>query len=71
MSKIKWGRSDDGFVDSKCGRFFIVPKFWSCVKPQDFDIEYKGPDGIKKTIGNRDTQREAKEVAQRWADNNL
>jgi hypothetical protein len=56
---IKWSRSIGGFVDSKCGRYEIVPKYWGCVKPQSYVLEL---DGVQ--IGSsHDTQSEAKLAA--------
>ena len=59
MKKVKWNRSEDGFVNSKCGDYRIVPKWWGRVQPQEFVLEFMG-----KRICSRDTQREAKEQAQ-------
>ena len=71
MSKpIKWGRSDDGYVDSKCGQFRLVPKWWGRVNPQEYVVEHQNSRGewIRVTAG--DSQREAKKYAQRWKDKN-
>lgn len=38
---IKWGRSEDGFVDSKCGRFSIVPNYCGTTRPQDYNVRDK------------------------------
>jgi hypothetical protein len=38
MTSIKWGRSDEGFVESKCGRFEISPEYWGCVQPQSYTL---------------------------------
>lgn len=46
---IKWGRSRDGFVESKCGRF-----------AQSFELRVSG-----KRFGWYDTQRKAKAAAER------
>ena len=35
---VKWHRSDDGFVESHCGRFSIQPLYWGCVNPQEYKI---------------------------------
>jgi hypothetical protein len=59
LKKVKWNRSEDGFVNSKCGDYRIVPKWWGRVQPQEFVLEFMG-----KRICSRDTQREAKEQAQ-------
>ena len=60
MKMLKWKRSDDGFVDSKCGRFQIVPRWWGRVAPQEYILEDKG-----KQVGSYDTQRAAKNAAER------
>lgn len=58
--KIRWGRSEDGYVDSRCGRFKIRPLYCSCVKPQWYETTYYG-----KTISRWcSTQRDAKVVCQ-------
>ena len=35
---VKWGRSEEGFVLSKCGTFEIEPLFWGSTKPQGYRL---------------------------------
>ncbi len=35
---IKWGRSEYGHVDSKCGRFVICPNYCGSTRPQDYNV---------------------------------
>jgi len=66
MSKsIKWGRSEDGYVDSKCGLFRIVPKWWGRVSPQEYVVEHRVEETWTR-IESADTQRDAKRRAQNW-----
>lgn len=57
---IKWGRSEDGYVDSKCRRYKIKPLYFGCVKPQWFEARYYA-EVISRWCS---TQREAKEVCE-------
>jgi len=68
--KIKWGKSEDGYIESKCDRFRIVPNFWGRCNPQDFTVEYKDNDKIIKIRSGCDTQKEAKQEAQKWLKKN-
>jgi hypothetical protein len=61
--KVKWNRSDDGFTDSKCGRFSITPLWCGRVKPQWYELK-DAKDDPKKKGGWHDTQGEAKKAAQ-------
>jgi len=60
--KIKWGRSKDGFVDSKGKRFGIQPVLLGCASCQAYELfdfqEHKQIDGLYKT------QRQAKQRAE-------
>lgn len=76
MSKLKWKRSSDGFCESKCDRYHIVPLYCSCVKPQFFELWFY-PEGsgtpektrLRKKLSSMDsTQRESKEHAQEHHD---
>lgn len=62
---IKWGRSDDGFIDSKCGQFRLVPKWWGRVNPQEYVVEHQEDDKWVR-IASGDTQKEAKRYAEDW-----
>lgn len=56
---IEWKRSNDGFAESKCGRYRITPLYFSCVKPQSFTL-WRGSVRVVYMAG---TQREAKQSA--------
>ena len=61
MSRIKWGRSDEGFVESKCGRWHITPLYWGCTRPQAYALRDAK---TKKKIGAwYETQWDAKQKA--------
>jgi hypothetical protein len=58
--KIKWGKSEEGYVESKCGRWRIVPLYCGTTSPQMYEI-------IDDDEGRRwtgDTQRMLKADAQ-------
>ena len=62
---VKWHRSAEGFVESKCGRFRIAPKFQGCTTPKSYELI----DG-RATRGSlfesqRDCKLEAEEIAKR------
>ena len=60
---IKWGRSEDGFVTSKCGRYRIVPQFAGRVQPIWYQVEDRNPCGYgMATLG---TQKECKDWVER------
>lgn len=62
MGKIQWKRSNDGFVDSKCGKWVIVPLYCGSTRAQFFELKHE-----RKTITRMaSSQREAKEDAERW-----
>lgn len=62
MPIIKWLRSEEGYVDSKCGRFEIVPLWCGTTRPQYFDCYYTDPFDLsrKKVTSLTDTQRDCK-----------
>lgn len=60
-AQIRWKRSQEGFVESHCGRWKITPEYWSCVDPQAFTLHHDG----KIASRNCPTQRDAKETAER------
>lgn len=39
---VRWKRSDEGFVDSHCGRWHIKPLYFGCVKPQFYELYRDG-----------------------------
>lgn len=59
---IKWKRSNDGFCDSKDGKWKITPLYMSCVNPQAFKLTYEGT--VVDSMAS--TQREAKASAEQW-----
>lgn len=59
MNPIRWKRSQDGFVESRCGRWQITPEYWSCTEPQAFTLHRDG----KIVTRGCETQREAKDTA--------
>lgn len=56
---IRWKRSQDGFVESHCGRWQITPEYWSCTEPQAFTLHHNG----KIVTRGCETQRDAKDTA--------
>lgn len=42
--KVKWGRSEDGYVESICGRYKITPQFCGRALPIWYEVEDTGPD---------------------------
>ena len=57
---MNWTRSNDGYCESKCGRFQVKPKFWGRVRPREFLLK----DTRTGNSGLFDTQREAKSKAE-------
>jgi hypothetical protein len=66
MADIKWNKSDDGYVSSKCGRFDIEPIFMGRTTAQCFRIMFRPPFTDKRVeVGKYiDTQRDAKVAAE-------
>ena len=65
MKRIKWNRSREGFKNSKCGRFEIIPKFCGCTEAQAYTLQRRNSDGGVREISLYcETQREAKEDAE-------
>ncbi|MBK1667062.1 hypothetical protein CKO28_03255 [Rhodovibrio sodomensis] len=62
--RVRWGRSQDGFVASKCGRFKISPYFAGCTRPVDFSVH----DIDAGRVARRETQRDCKEWAEMQLD---
>lgn len=58
---IKWNKSRDGYAESKCGDWRIVPLCCGTTVPQFYDLFFKG----EKVSSLNETQREAKESAER------
>ena len=58
--RIRWPRSDEGYVTSKCERFDIAPLFICCCTAQAYEL-------LDTKTGKRtmsDTQRDCKANAQ-------
>ena len=64
---IKWNRSENGFVTSKCGRFSVDPLFMGCETAQAYEVFDCSPTG-KRIARFLNTQREAKQAAQDFLD---
>jgi hypothetical protein len=58
---IRWKRANDGFVESRDGRWLIAPLYAGCTRPQMFELFRDG----KSVATYCSTQREAKEAAER------
>lgn len=70
MATIKWNRSEDYMIESKCGRYAVVPLWNSSVKPFGYKARHYPSDGrpaetIPSFCG---TQKEAKQACQ-WFEN--
>lgn len=59
---IRWKRAQDGFVESHCGRWRIVPLYCGCVNPQAYKLKMNG-EVVAWFCG---TQRDAKAEAERF-----
>lgn len=62
---VKWGKSEMGYVHSKCGRFRIIPEYWGRVNPQVYRVEDKQPGGLG--MAWKETQKKCKE----WVEHGL
>jgi len=60
------GRSDNGFIESKCGRFQIIPFWWGRCTPQEYVVKYNKNNEKIKIRSGCDTQKEAKQEAEKW-----
>ena len=58
---IAWTKSEDGYCESKDGRFRIEPIFNHSVAPAGYNL-YDNGERVKRSL---DTQKEAKELAER------
>ena len=68
-SRVQWNLSRGGFTTSKCGRFAIVPLFCGTTKAQAFTLKRIQEDGTGRVLSRyNETQREAKEDAERQAE---
>jgi hypothetical protein len=59
---IQWGRSDNGYVESKCGRFSIHALCMGTTRPQGYELWANG----HGRIADADTQAQAKREAEEW-----
>jgi len=61
---IKWGKSSDGNVYSKCGEYQISPLYWGSCSAQGYEltvVNNRNDSGVKeRLVFNCDTQAEAK-----------
>lgn len=64
MVRIRWKRSEEGHVDSHCGRFMIEALYMGTTRPQGYQLVIK--DGPKPW--SADTQKVLKAEAQEWLD---
>ena len=68
MNIIKWARSDEGYCDSKCLRFEIVPLFCGTTRAQYFDLYFTADIVLthtrKRIASLCDTQRDCKAEAE-------
>ena len=60
---VEWGRSDEGYVTSKCERFDIVPLYMGTTRAQAYNLIDYGPDGDLYITRMSDTQRDCKDNA--------
>lgn len=66
---VKWQRSDEGYVDSHCGQFWIVPLFEGTTRAQSYQLYQQNVMTLQgEKRGTHDTQRDAKVFAQELAD---
>ena len=68
MTTLRWNRSEDGFTDSKCGRYSIEAYFIGRTTPQGYAVYCNDESPPRKINRYCPTQRDAKRVAQRDAD---
>lgn len=60
---IRWKRPNDGFVESHCGEWRIVPLYCGCTRPQDYEL-WRLNKAVASMCG---TQRGAKDAAEELA----
>jgi hypothetical protein len=61
--RIRWGRSEEGYVESKCGRFTISPLYWGHTRPQSYELRDTKTGRVNMYL---DTQADAKDTAGGW-----
>ncbi len=67
VMRIKWKRSEEGYVESHDGRFSIVPLFCGTTQPQYYDCyDERVPKSRIKVASLCDTQRECKAEAESY-----
>ena len=60
--QVQWNRSDEGFVDSKCGRFSIEPIFGGRINSIGHTLRVAGR--TRGLLGVDASQRDCKEIAE-------
>lgn len=75
MTAIQWGRSSEGYVESKCGRYYVNPLYCGTTRPQYYEVNMSVMiDGARRSFriaGLNDCQRDCKADAQDVADGKL
>lgn len=61
--RVKWGRSEEGYVFSKCGRYIIDPVFWGRERPHSYRLSF----GKQQLSEGHWTIRDAKAAAEAHA----
>jgi hypothetical protein len=62
---VRWNRSEEGYTDSKDGRFSISPLYMGTTRPQGYQM---WDNTMKKRVAQGDTQAEMKREAQHIVD---
>jgi hypothetical protein len=58
---IEWKKPNDGFVESKCGLWFITPLYCGCTRPQAYELRHKSD--YTKVLDESENQKGCKEAA--------
>ncbi len=64
MKRIRWKRSDEGYVESHCGDWFINPLYCGTTRPVWYELR-DCRDGRYIKRGTHETQADAKDEAER------
>ncbi len=59
---VRWKRSDDGFVVSRCGFWRIAPVYGGGTRPESYKLYFDN-----RMAGSGQTQRECKAIAKSYA----
>ncbi len=62
LVELKWGPSDEGFVESKCGRFRITPNYCGGTRPETYEVR----DGDRQITTMALSVADAKDCAARY-----